>query len=166
MGSAIRGDFGVYIFDTYVSDFILCLILWAGLFVAFFLTELFTSQFFAIWFSVGSIGALIAALFDVPPMLQLLIFALLTALLIVFIRPIAYKLLKIKYHPTNSDLIIGKEGVVISSIDNLNGRGRVRVGGLDWAAKSENGSDIGPESVVIIKRIEGVTLVVAPKFEN
>ena len=166
MDLAIRGELGVYIFETYVSDFVLCLILWAGLFIAFFLTELFTSQFFAIWFSVGSIGALIAALFDVSPLLQLLIFALLTALLMVFIRPIAYKLLKIKYHPTNADLIIGKEGIVISSIDNLNGKGRVRIGGLDWAAKSENGRDIDPGSVVTIKKIEGVTLVVAPKLEN
>ena len=156
----------MYVFETYVSDFVLCLMLWTGLFVAFSLTELFTSQFFAIWFSVGSIGALISALFGVSPLLQLLIFAMLTVLLIIFIRPIAYKLLKVKYHPTNADLIIGKEGVVVSSIDNLNGKGRVRVNGLDWAAKSETGSDIGPGSVVTIKKIEGVTLVVEQKFEK
>ena len=156
----------MYIFETYISDFVLCLLLWAGLFVAFFLTELFTSQFFSIWFSVGSIGALLAALFGLPPFLQLLIFALLTALLILFIRPISYKLLKVKYHPTNVDLIIGKEGIVVSSIDNLNSKGRVRIKGLDWAAKSESGNVIASSSVVIVKRIEGVTLVVEQKFEK
>ena len=156
----------MYIFETYVSDFVVCLLLWAGLFAAFFFTELFTSQLFAIWFSIGSFGALVAALLDVPPLLQLLIFSLLTALLIVFIRPIAYKLLKVKYHPTNSDIIIGQDGIVISSIDNLKGHGRVRVMGLNWSAKSEDGSAIDLDSVVVIKRIEGVTLIVAPKIDG
>ena len=153
----------MYIFETYVSDFVVCLLLWAGLFVAFFLTELFTSQFFAIWFSIGSVGALIVALFGGSPWLQLFVFVLLTALLMIFIRPIAHKLLKVKYHPTNADLIIGREGVVVFEIDNLKGKGRVRVMGQDWSAKSEDASVVGLDSVVVVKKIEGVTLIVSPK---
>lgn len=144
--------------DTF--SFMNCLLLWAGLLLVFTLVELFTYQFFALCFSLGSVSALIASIFDVNITVQVVIFLVVSGLLIAFIRPIAYKMLKVTHSPTNSDMLIGKEGIVIDEINNLKRKGRVNILGQDWAAKNEIESTIEVNTKVIVKKIEGVTLVV------
>lgn len=141
-------------------SFMNCLLLWAGLLLVFTLVELFTYQFFALCFSLGSVSALIASIFDVNITVQVVIFLVVSGLLIAFIRPIAYKMLKVTHSPTNSDMLIGKEGIVIDEINNLKRKGRVNILGQDWAAKNEIESTIEVNTKVIVKKIEGVTLVV------
>ncbi len=61
---------------------------------------------------------------------------------------------------TNADSLVGQVGIVIDGIDNVKGRGRVLIGGLDWAAVAEDGQGIEVNEQVLIKRIEGVKLIV------
>lgn len=48
-------------------------------------------------------------------------------------------------------------------IDNLKSQGRVYVNGLEWAAKSFNGMPIERDVKVVVRRIEGVSLIVEPR---
>ena len=63
--------------------------------------------------------------------------------------------------PTNIDSIIGKEGIVIETIDTIKGVGQVKLGGEVWSAKSfvEN-VVIEKDTKVVVKEINGVKLVV------
>ncbi len=147
-------------FELDIFGFMNCLLIWVGLFLIFTLIEFFTYQFFALCFSFGSVSALFASLFDVSITVQIAIFLVVSCLMIIFIRPIAYKMLKVTHRPTNVDMIIGKEGIVTEEINNLERRGRVNILGQNWAAKNEIETTISVNTKVVVRKIEGVTLVV------
>lgn len=147
-------------FELDIFGFMNCLLIWVALLLIFTLVEFFTYQFFALCFSCGSVSALAVSLFDGSITLQIIVFLVVSVLLIVFIRPIAYKMLKVTHSPTNADMLIGKEGIVIDEINNLERRGRVKVLGENWAARNVTEKTISVNSKVVVKKIEGVTLVV------
>ena len=65
---------------------------------------------------------------------------------------------------TNIDEIIGKKAVVIESIDNLQGTGKVRYQGMEWTARAEEENDrIEKDAEVEIIAVKGVKLIVKMK---
>ncbi|HIZ55515.1 MAG TPA: NfeD family protein [Firmicutes bacterium] len=139
------------------------MIIWVVAFIIFCIVEVSTVQLVSIWFAVGSLGAFLAALFQLPFWAQLLIFVLISGVLVLITRPLAKKLLSSKRIATNADRIIGLEGVVTESIHNGRAQGRVRVDGMSWSARSIDGVDISEGAEVIIRSIEGVKVIVEPK---
>ena len=51
-------------------------------------------------------------------------------------------------------------GIVTQPIENISGNGRVLVNGLEWAARSDDGTPISEKENVLIKSIEGVKVIV------
>lgn len=157
-----RGGFMDFLsFDIF--DFVNSLLLWAVLLLVFTSIELFTYEFFALCFSFGSVSALVASLFDANIIVQVVVFLIVSGLFIVFMRPIAYKMLKVTHSPTNSDMLIGKEGIVTEKINNLEQSGRVNVFGQNWTARNITDMQLEVDSKIIVRRIEGVTLIVESK---
>lgn len=146
-----------------IFDFVNSLLLWSVLLLVFTIIELFTYEFFSLCFSFGSVSALVVSLFDANIVVQIIVFLVVSGLLVIFIRPIAYKVLKVTHSPTNSDMLIGKEGVVVEKINNLEQSGRVNVFGQNWAAKNVTDAKIDVDSKIVVKSIEGVTLIVELK---
>lgn len=134
--------------------------LWLILFVAAVLIEAATTALISIWFAVGSIAALAAAAFGAPVWLQLIVFAVFAAVMLIFTRPMLKKLFPKKFTPTNTELSIGKSAVVIEDINNSLGTGRVRLNGVDWMAVSANDRIIEKDTVVTVKEINGAKLTV------
>jgi len=135
---------------------------WAVAIVVFLILEAVTVGIVSIWFALGSICALIAALLGAPTWLQILWFVVISALTLVLTRPIVKKYVNGKKQPTNADRVIGCPAVVTEEIDNLQGRGSVRIDGKEWTARSADDSIIAFDSVVKVIRIEGVKLIVLP----
>lgn len=133
---------------------------WVGLMILFAAVELVTPQLVSIWFAVGSLGALITAALNAQLWLQILIFIVVSVIMIFVTRPLYRRFIKTKLVPTNSDRLIGQAGVVIEAIDNLQGKGSVKVQGQVWTARSENGEPISENTHVTVIRIEGVKLIV------
>ena len=133
---------------------------WIGLTIAFTVIELATPQLVSIWFAFGSLGALIATALKAQIWLQLLIFLVISAIMIIVSRPLYRKFIKTKLVPTNSDRVIGETAVVTEGIDNIQAKGSVKVQGQLWTARSENGEVIPEGSQVTVIRIEGVKLIV------
>ena len=106
------------------------------------------------------LGAVFAAALGANLIVQLVVFALLAGILLVFTRPLLKKLFPNKFIPTNSELEIGRTAVVIETIDSSTGKGRVRLADVDWAAVSENGEGISEGESVIIKEIRSSKVVV------
>lgn len=135
-------------------------IVWLIVFAVAMIVEAGTTALVSVWFAAGALGAMIAAEMGASVIVQLVVFALLAGLLLIFTRPILKKLFPHRFIPTNSELDIGKTAVVIETINSVNGEGRVRLAGIDWAAVSADGSCISEGESVIIKEIRSSRVVV------
>ena len=81
-----------------------------------------------------------------------------------FTRPIAVKYFNKDRIKTNAESLVGKQAIVISEIDNLQGIGQVTVDGKEWTARTLNeGITLSAGSVVIVRAISGVKLIVEEK---
>lgn len=136
------------------------IIFWIIVFVAALIVEAASFALVSIWFAAGALGALIAAALGANLTVQLIVFAILAGLLLFLTRPLLKKLFPGKFIPTNSELDIGKKAVVIETIDELSGKGRVRLGGVDWAAVSAEGEKISEGETVVVREIRSSRVVV------
>lgn len=137
-------------------------IVWVVLMVVFLVVEAATAGLTCIWFAVGSLAALIAALFDAQLWLQIVWFLVISFVTLYFTRPLVKKYVNSRSQPTNADMVIGKEALVTEDIDNVEATGAVSVGGKVWTARSADGGRIKSGAVVNVLRIEGVKLIVEP----
>ena len=137
-------------------------IVWVVLMVVFLVVEAATAGLTCIWFAIGSLAALIAALFDAQLWLQIVWFLVISFVTLSFTRPLVKKYVNSRSQPTNADMVIGKEALVTEDIDNVEATGAVSVGGKVWTARSADGGRIKSGAVVSVLRIEGVKLIVEP----
>ena len=137
-------------------------IVWVVLMVVFLVVEAATAGLTCIWFAIGSLAALIAALFDAQLWLQIVWFLVISFVTLYFTRPLVKKYVNSRSQPTNADMVIGKEALVTEGIDNVEATGAVSVGGKVWTARSADGGRIKSGAVVSVLRIEGVKLIVEP----
>lgn len=137
-------------------------IVWVVLMVVFLVVEAATAGLTCIWFAIGSLAALIAALFDAQLWLQIVWFLVISFVTLYFTRPLVKKYVNSRSQPTNADMVIGKEALVTEDIDNVETTGAVSVGGKVWTARSADGGRIKSGAVVSVLRIEGVKLIVEP----
>ena len=133
---------------------------WAALTVILVIVEALTVQLVTIWFAAGSLAAVIASLAGANTVWQCVIFAAVSLLALIITRPYVKKAILKKAVPTNADRCIGKEAVVTETIDNRAGCGQVRVDGMVWTARSEDDSVIECDEPVLVKKIEGVKVIV------
>ena len=141
-------------------------VFWAAAIVVFLVVEGMTAGLITIWFAVGALAALLAALFGAPIWLQLVWFFVISIAALFFTRPLAKKYLNSKTQATNADMYIGKECVVLETIDNVAGTGAVKVAGKVWTARSADDTVIAAGSRAEALRIEGVKLIVKPIHEH
>ncbi len=135
--------------------------LWLIVMVLFLVVEAATVGLVCIWFAVGALAALIAALLGAEIWLQIVLFLVVSAVALYFTRPLVKKYVNAKVEPTNADMVIGKECRVTEAIDNIAGTGAVYVDGKTWTARSESDEVIPEGTLVTAKSIDGVKLIVA-----
>lgn len=139
---------------------------WLVLLVALVVIELLTMGLTTVWFAGGAFVATIAALFDAPIALQVIIFLLVSALLLFFTRPLAVKYFNKDRVRTNAESLVGRQAIVISEIDNLQGIGQVNVGGMEWSARTRvDGMKLPVGTVATVLAINGVKLIVEERKE-
>ncbi len=140
------------------------LFVWLLLLIVMIVTELITMGLTTIWFAGGAIIAIILAVLHVPVAIQIAAFLVVSIVLLIFTRPIAVKYFNHDRLKTNVESMIGRQAVVISEIDNLNGIGQIQVNGQEWSARTvEDGQVIPVGEVVVIKAVSGVKLIVELK---
>lgn len=134
---------------------------WLGLMVVFIITEAQTVALVSVWFAAGGLVAVIAALLGAPIWLQTVLFFAVAAILMCCIRPFLRKYIRPKIVATNVDAMVGTTGYVTADIDNLNAQGSVKLGAMEWTARSADGSQIKKGTLVRVERIEGVKAMVS-----
>ena len=95
-----------------------------------------------------------------------LLFLLVSCGLLAALWPFVKKVLNPKRTATNIDAMIGTEGYVTMAVDNLNAEGKVKLGGMEWTARSADGTKIPAGTLVKVDRIEGVKAIVSPVTEE
>lgn len=138
-------------------------IFWAAAIILFGIAEAVTAQLVSIWFLIGAIAALIAAVFGANLIVQIIIFIAVSILALVITRPLVKKYINPKKEYTNADRVIGQIGIVVEDINNIKAAGQVKADGKVWTARSVDNSIIPSGSEIIIEKIDGVKLIVKNK---
>ncbi len=134
---------------------------WLILLAVFIAIELATMGLTTIWFAVGSLAAMFAAIFGWPLFIQIALFLIVSALTLAFIRPIAMRCFNGRRVRTNVEEVIGKRAVVTERIDNVRATGVVTLDGREWTARSAVATAVlEPGSIVVVRAVEGVKLIV------
>ena len=138
-------------------------IIWMILMVIFLIVEAVCAlHLVSIWFAAGALVAAVAALLNAAVWLQVLLFLVVSCVILALMWPFVKKFLNPGLKKTNIDSIIGTEGLVIADIDNLEARGQVKLGSMEWTARSTTGDAIPVGTRIRVDRIEGVKVFVTP----
>ena len=137
-------------------------LVWFVLMVVFLIAEAACPiHLISIWFAAGALVATVASLLGGPVWLQVTLFLVVSGALLVALWPFVRKFLKPNLVKTNVDALIGSSGYVTAAIDNVAATGQVKLGAMEWTARSTSGSPIAAGTLVKVDRIEGVKAFVS-----
>ena len=139
-------------------------LIWLAVMVLFM--EANTVAVVSAWFAAGALAALIAALCGAQLWLQIAVFLAVSVVLLASLRPLVRKYFKPKLVRTNVDALSGTQGYVTQDIENVSAQGQVKLGGMEWSARSTSGEPIAAGTLVCVDRIEGVKAFVSPVKEK
>lgn len=132
---------------------------WLMLAVVCLIAEVSSGDLYIMCFSIGALGAAVPASVGSPLIIQLLVFAVVSAIAVFFIRPVAIRYLhrNDKDVKSNADALADRIGTVSEEIV-AGGYGRVAIDGDDWKAETSETENIpvgtkvkvvGRESIII-----------------
>ena len=137
-------------------------IVWLVLLIVFLIAEALTVVMVSLWFAGGALIALVASLLGAALWLQIVLFLLVSAGLLASLRGVVRKHFTPRLERTNVDALIGSRGYVIADIDNISATGTVKLGAMEWSARSASGAPIAKGTLVEVDHIEGVKAFVSP----
>jgi len=129
--------------------------------ILFTFIELQNYSLTTVWFAIAALVMVFLSLLleALTAPVQVLIFLAISAVLLIFTRPLAIKKFKMGKTKTNVDSLVGERAPVVKSIDGFE-KGEVKINGQIWPAVLEDGSGIAEGETCEILRVEGVKLVV------
>lgn len=140
--------------------------IWMVIAALFVIGEIFTAAFFLLWFGIGAAVAGVFALIGLGVAWQWLAFLVVSLVLFAVSRRFAERVSKAQPPGIGADRFVGKECVVLETINNESNTGRVRMGHEEWRAESDTGAQLAAGDKVIVVRIDGTHLVVKPVGEG
>jgi membrane protein implicated in regulation of membrane protease activity len=136
------------------------------IFAAIFIVgEIFTAGFFLACFGVAAIVAGVLALIGANAIWQWVGFVIISGILFAVSRKFAEKFSRKQPPGIGADRFIGKEGIVLEEIDNMENAGSVRIDKEIWRAESESGEIIKKGNRVVVIKLDGTHVVVKTKEE-
>lgn len=137
--------------------------LWIVLGVVLAIAEIFTATLFLIMFGVGAFAAAGAAALGAPLPIQAVVFAAVSALTVVAVRPVVEKH---RQSATESggqsfgvEALEGADALVLEQVDA--GQGLIKIGGELWSARSYDATQVfTPGQRVRVIQVRGATALV------
>lgn len=139
---------------------------WLVLTILLLAAEAATVTLVSLWFAAGALTALAVSLLGGAVWLQTAVFLTVSVVSLTALRPLVRKFFTPRLTATNIDSVIGSVGLVTAPIDNLSAAGQVKLGGMEWTARSSTGDPIPTGAKVKVDRIEGVKVFVTPVGEK
>lgn len=134
---------------------------WLALAVCAALLELIFPMTF-VWFTCGAVAAWLVAQVGAGLQVQLVVFIVVSVALLVFARPVA---LRRRAAPESREAdVVGQHATVAVDIP-ADGQGRVRTDdGMDWAARTEDGTAVASGARVRIADRRSTVLIVTERL--
>lgn len=148
--------FAQHLWQAWLLISFLCLIL-----------ELTNGDFFILCFAIGALGGVVTSLFTDSITAQIVVFAVVSILCVIFVRPVALRY----FHKgedsrkSNAEALIGRIGVVTDAIA-ANGYGRVRIDGDSWKAQSADHQEMKVGAKVRVIKLDSIIITVEPASDN
>lgn len=137
------------------------MIIWLVVLIIAVVVEVLTMGLTTIWFAGGALIAIVATLLGAPIAVQVILFFIVSLLLLFFTRPVAVKYFNKDRVKTNVESLVGRQAIVISEINNIQGVGQITVSGQQWSARSAEDFVVIPAGAVVnVVSINGVKLIV------
>lgn len=139
------------------------ILLWLIIAILVIVVDLLTSTFLFIWFSAGSLAAIIANLLGFDFVVQFVLFVVVSVIAISLGYPWLKRKYKrdIKHTPLMEETYIGKIG---QATEDIHEEGRIKVDGIYWGAINK-GEAIKKDERYKITGLEGNKLIIQ-KFEE
>jgi len=141
-------------------------VFWVVIIVVSGLAELHTNALAALFVGVGAGVAFVVALGGASFPVQALVWLVVTAVTMAFVRPLAMKKLRPPAgdlaHPTLTALT-GQYGVVEDEVGDEIHPGRIRIRGESWRAVTDAGASLAVATPVVVTKAYGTTLWVEPR---
>ena len=136
--------------------------IWLVVAIILVIVEICTAAFGSICFAIGAGLAALGAGLGLSVTWQIVIFAVVSLLTFIFLRPFVLRFLdrKSKDVKTNAEALIGRKAIVSERIDASQHTGRVAVDGDDWKAVSEDGLVIEKGTTVEIVKLDSIIVTV------
>jgi membrane protein implicated in regulation of membrane protease activity len=140
---------------------------WLVLILVFLVIEMLTLDFTFLMLSIGGVAGLGSGLIGAPIWLQVIIAAIVAAVLILVLRPPLLKRLRRGEDPTPSNVaaLVGLSGRVLSTVSQHGGQVKLSNGDT-WTARPDSRGELEPGTVVRVSRIDGATAYVHPQEEE
>ena len=136
--------------------------IWGAIIIITVVIELFSADIDAIWFSAGALVALVLSFFNVHIAIQLSAFVVVTAVLLFTVGRLAKKALMTKNISKNSDSLIGKEILILETVNEFE-KGSGVINDIVWTVVCQAGISIEKGKHAVIVAIDGNKLVVKNK---
>lgn len=137
-------------------------IVWAALFIAALVIEAQTAELVAIWFVPGILVSLILSFFEIDTWIQWVVFGSISIVLLILAFTVFRKKI-LKNHgsePTDTELLLGRDALVITDVDNALMQGEVKIDGKIWSARmADEAEKASAGEFVTVERISGVKLI-------
>ncbi|MER5714054.1 NfeD family protein [Streptomyces sp. NPDC002132] len=138
-------------------------LIWLIIAAVLAVAEIFTLTAALGMLSAAALATAGLAAAGLPPVLQLVAYALIAAVSLLFVRPVALRHLLPPQGPRfGIDALIGKTALAVSEVTGTGGR--VRIDGEEWSARSYDDTlVIAPGTTVDVMEISGTTAFVYPR---
>jgi len=136
--------------------------IWVGLAVLLAIGELLTAGFFLLPFAVGAAAAALLAFLGVDPVVQLLVFTVVSIVFLVVLQRFARREDEEDQKPVGAKRYVDRTAVVQQPINRVTGAGLVRMETEEWRATTHLDTEIPAGAEVRVIEVRGTRLVVEP----
>ncbi|MCM1283345.1 MAG: NfeD family protein [Muribaculaceae bacterium] len=137
------------------------IVLWLLLFIAFVAGEIATVGLTSIWFAAGALAALIAACCRLNPVIQVILFVVVSVVLLVLTKTKVQNFINSHTQRTNADRLVGQIIQITERVSNRNQSGKAVVQGMEWTVRTRLDSEVIEEGESArVLEISGVKLIV------
>ena len=135
---------------------------WIIVAVALAIAEVMTVAFFAVFITIGALGAAIVSLLGFNLLVQAIVLGVLGVAGILIARPFLVERLHIGRGRLRSgaDSMVGQQAVLLEPILGVGQPGHLKIAGELWPALTDDGSAVPVNTLVVITALRSTTLIV------
>jgi membrane protein implicated in regulation of membrane protease activity len=137
---------------------------WVIVAIAFAVAEVLTVAFFAVFITIGALGAAVVSLLGFGLLVQAIVLGILGVAGIMIARPFLVERLHIGRPALRSgaDSMVGQQAILLEPILGVGQPGHVKIAGELWPALTDDGSPVVANTLVVVTALRSTTLIVRP----